>query len=348
MDSQTDDDNCDQNFRDSCYLSQHITNHKPRKNCTTTINNKESSSNYNEHWRHDSDMIDKKSKLEPHLNQHPMKNFCDSRKYSYPAHNKILMVQRSRYHIINGKSYACKICNEVFLVKQLLAEHWSTHQKKGKIDCPLCGKTLSPLGLFREDWKMHAGQWIQSCFKCGELFEDDVSFKSHMKLHANETINQCLPCNKVFFTDQGLINHAKTHCEPLTLTAHNMKDLPPLTLPAHNMKDLPKTYACSICKKDSILRTNLEVHMEVHAGQQPQQQQQQQQQQLVKSCTSSVQKMKDSVVSLSFIPDTKSSTNALLSDSCTDISSKGEKVPSPSASNCSQESGLTKFLASQV
>ncbi|XP_070572578.1 uncharacterized protein [Ptychodera flava] len=119
--------------------------------------------------------------VEPHTCQVCGKSFC--------SHSSL---QRHAYgmHVLKGRTYRCKYCEEEFTAMGSLEEHYSSyHGEKSPFQCEYCGRTFKSTSGYLPHRKQHleANETGFKCKICGKKYFQQHFFCKHMGKHERDT-----------------------------------------------------------------------------------------------------------------------------------------------------------------
>ncbi|KRT79242.1 zinc-finger associated domain containing protein [Oryctes borbonicus] len=169
----------------------------------------------------------------------------------------------------NKKTFTCPHCAKIFMRKNSLNVHLSTHTKIRPFSCDLCSKSFAIERDLRSHKRIHSN--IYQCKYCAKSFSVPSKLERHMRIHTNTKPFICpvQHCLKSFSDKCNLEGHKLSHsneknfvcdiCNKSYKTNSQLKD--------HKKSHSDSTpYKCQHCGKMYKWKTNLTVHMKKHEG----------------------------------------------------------------------------------
>jgi len=174
---------------------------------------------------------------------------CESCKLSFA--NNVELKRHYRTH----SALKCSVCHEIFVSKDLLAEH--IHTCHG-LDVVIKNDTTK-------------------CDVCDFTFRDHKELKNHMRLHVHsDPIYPCHQCGVTFIKTDALQEHLKTHTlskngensKKVILGGSNNSSTPEhLHSEEEDIKNLmEKKYFCDVCGSGFTRMFSLQRHYLIHTG----------------------------------------------------------------------------------
>ncbi|XP_075988501.1 uncharacterized protein LOC142984636 [Anticarsia gemmatalis] len=243
-----------------------------------------------------------KTSLAAHIERHEktdnIKHVCEvcKREFRYKAYLENHML--TAHTKTNG--FACDICAQSFLNKDLLETHKKSHDNEKKHRCTVCSKSFLMLCTLKEHMRTHTGEKPFLCSQCGKGFSQKTNLAQHMRRHQGLKPFKCETCEKRFVSKGELDAHNRKHsgahpfvCDEcgngFTTSSALVKhrrihtgerpyhcDLCPMRFAASGtLKNHRRTHTgerpfqCSYCEKAFVQRNDLISHIRCHTGERP-------------------------------------------------------------------------------
>ncbi|OAF66214.1 hypothetical protein A3Q56_06049 [Intoshia linei] len=211
------------------------------------------------------------TELEIHLDSHGGSNipyicqFCNESfvaKYHLEQHYEIHQYQETDIKI-------CKICNLKFRKRLDLQCHVkNAHSEEKPFNCTFCGKKFITRSRLTEHIRSHTGEKPFKCTECSWAFASASNLKQHIKCHKGFKPYKCQHCHLSFSTRGNLKQHMHCHtgekpfaCEVCTRKFRRRRHVVQHLYTVHSATT---NYMCDICAEMFIGASNLHKHMQEH------------------------------------------------------------------------------------
>lgn len=175
---------------------------------------------------------------------------------------------------LDGKHYACDVCDQVFLHKANYLRHTERHEPPGGFVCTLCYQT------FTTEWDrtMHKREEhrVFRCRVCQAEFPVELDYIAHIQSdHEGRDCEYdiCPTCGQQFKSASQLRVHVDSKCG--TEKKHKCSEcnslyLTQASLNAHMIKHVgEKSHLCNFCGSSFLNKGQLKVHERMHTGEKP-------------------------------------------------------------------------------
>lgn len=175
---------------------------------------------------------------------------------------------------LDGKHYACEICDQVFLHKANFLRHTQRHEPPGGFVCSLCYQT------FTTEWDRSRHKRdehsVYRCRICSAEYPIEADFKNHIQQqHEGRDCEYdiCPTCGQQFKSSTQLKVHIGSKCG--TEKKHKCSEcnslyLTQASLNAHMIKHVgEKSHLCNYCGASFLNKGQLKVHERMHTGEKP-------------------------------------------------------------------------------
>lgn len=175
---------------------------------------------------------------------------------------------------LDGKHYACDVCDQVFLHKSNYLRHTQRHEPPGGFVCTLCYQT------FTSDWdRSRHKRYEHSVFRCRICqaeFPVEADYMAHIQQEhegRNCDYDMCPKCGQQFKSASQLKVHIESNCG--TEKKHKCSECDSLyltqaSLNAHMIKHVgEKSHLCNYCGASFLNKGQLKVHERMHTGEKP-------------------------------------------------------------------------------
>ena len=163
------------------------------------------------------------------------------------------------------KSFACKLCDTVWVSHLSLSLHLVVEHQSLKSVCDICGEIVK--GLKRHKQVVHEKIYKYYCHLCGKPTNDKDNLNSHMiNVHGiGEKLFKCDQCDKSFADKKTLKHHYESHHARKTL--YHCEHCPKtfwmksyLSTHVRNVHDKVKPNICDICHEGFFYKRDLVSH----------------------------------------------------------------------------------------
>ncbi|KAK3587316.1 hypothetical protein CHS0354_011300 [Potamilus streckersoni] len=174
-----------------------------------------------------------------------------------------------------GKTYQCKMCDQIFHTKSdMLIHSQQIHKQDPKpYHCPQCQKCFANSSYLSQHARIHAGIKPYKCEICERKFTQLSHLQQHIRTHTGEKPYKCShpSCGKAFSQLSNLQSHSRSHmtdkpyrcnsCYKCYADEQSLRE----HIPKHSDTKHLKTHICKICGKSYTQETYLARHMTKHA-----------------------------------------------------------------------------------
>ncbi|XP_073964176.1 uncharacterized protein isoform X12 [Choristoneura fumiferana] len=109
------------------------------------------------------------------------------------------------------KTFSCPQCNEIFMAKSRLADHFRRTHSEEKYVCPYCGNNFKHKNAMDRHIIVHTQEKSYPCSSCSKTFHRKSSLTQHMWTHSEYKRFECQPCNKKFNQRVSWKTHMKSY-----------------------------------------------------------------------------------------------------------------------------------------
>ncbi|XP_060066813.1 zinc finger protein 77-like [Ylistrum balloti] len=194
---------------------------------------------------------------------------------STPTNTPLVIPQPVKPPIKSGKTYPCKMCDQVFTTKSdMLIHSQQIHKQDPKpYHCPVCQKCFANSSYLSQHNRIHAGIRPYKCEICERKFTQLSHLQQHIRTHTGEKPYKCMHpgCGKAFSQLSNLQSHSRSHmtdkpfrcnsCYKCYADEQGLRD----HIPKHSETKHLKTHICRICGKSYTQETYLTRHMAKHS-----------------------------------------------------------------------------------
>ncbi|XP_013415857.1 zinc finger protein rotund isoform X3 [Lingula anatina] len=189
--------------------------------------------------------------------------------------NQLVVPQPVKPKAASGKSYQCKMCEQMFESKSDMLVHCQrVHKQDPKpYKCNTCGKSFANSSYLSQHNRIHAGIKPYKCEICERRFTQLSHLQQHMRTHTGEKPYKCSHngCGKAFTQLANLQQHSRSHmtdkpfrcnsCYKCYSSEEELRE----HIPKHSDTKHLKTHICNVCGKSYTQETYLARHMTKHA-----------------------------------------------------------------------------------
>ncbi|CAC5414171.1 ZNF362_384 [Mytilus coruscus] len=196
---------------------------------------------------------------------------------STPTNTPLVVPQPVKPNNINhkpGKTYQCKMCDQVFNTKSdMLIHSQQLHRQETKpYRCPQCQKCFANSSYLSQHNRIHAGIRPYKCDICERKFTQLSHLQQHIRTHTGEKPYKCMSpgCGKAFSQLSNLQSHSRSHmtdkpfrcnsCYKCFTSEQGLRE----HIPKHSETKHLKTHICHLCGKSYTQETYLTRHMGKH------------------------------------------------------------------------------------
>ncbi|XP_050414396.1 zinc finger protein 384 isoform X4 [Patella vulgata] len=194
---------------------------------------------------------------------------------THPAPNIPLVVPHPVKPNRTGKTYQCKMCDQIFNTKSdMLIHSQQIHKQDPKpYKCPTCSKCFANSSYLSQHGRIHSGIKPYKCEICERKFTQLSHLQQHIRTHTGEKPYKCMHpgCGKAFSQLSNLQSHSRSHmtdkpyrcnsCYKCYADEQSLRE----HIPKHSETKHLKTSICHICGKSYTQETYLVRHMAKHS-----------------------------------------------------------------------------------
>lgn len=207
-----------------------------------------------------------------HLNLKPHQCPHCPKKFHYSLNMQVHIMKLHNVPNETVETIMCSICGKVFLLKEALNSHLSTHHSKKAsfFKCIYCEKKFSEEVLLLEHEKTHLVTGRYQCPTCGYSYGIRNHFEAHLKSHTKVKDFVCQHCGKEFLRLNSMQRHVQVchagHRIQCPICKKKLKGHLTEHLRTHDKK---RPHECPDCGQCFTQSTQLTVHRRSHTGARP-------------------------------------------------------------------------------
>jgi len=194
---------------------------------------------------------------------------CPTCSKTFKSNNLLLKHQKT--HLCD--LFSCSQCDQNFVTKRELREHFKFHEERKVFICDYCQKELKgQKSLYEHIASKHNQEKRYMCAQCPGVFASRHLKNVHEREHSGEKSCICDLCGESFATAQSLSHHKSRHtgdyaynCDFCNKGFNNLK----LMEEHRHIHSGKKPYVCTKCSKGFANRGSLWLHMKQHDTSKP-------------------------------------------------------------------------------